>query len=153
MHGIQDEKKNKYHTNRDTTNRDWQLTIKLAGYRNRRTKRCGYAYEAKDIAETTIFVGCRSIGARTHLMAIQEAMVKALFKAKELGFQSIIVLTGSKEQAKIVNLHYLRQQGVIFNIKAASKLILSRVFDKALFASKMHVHLCWVHPAFLQCLT
>uniref|UniRef100_A0A7N2LHI4 Uncharacterized protein n=1 Tax=Quercus lobata TaxID=97700 RepID=A0A7N2LHI4_QUELO len=81
-------------------------------WRNRRTKRCGYAYEAKDIAETTIFVGCRSSGARTHLMAIQEAMVEALFKAKERGFQSIIVLTGSKEQAKIANLHHLRQQGV-----------------------------------------
>lgn len=55
-------------------------------------------------------------------MEILEATVEALSKAKELGFQSIIVLTGSKEQAKITNLHYLRQQGVMFNIKAASKL-------------------------------
>lgn len=62
-------------------------------------------------------------------MEILEATVEALSKAKELGFQRIIVLTGSKEQAKIANLHYLRQQGVMFNIKAASKLILSIVFE------------------------
>lgn len=80
VHGIQEKKKSKYQTNSGTTN--WQLTIKLAGYKNRKTKRRRYAYEAKDIAGTIIFVGCGSGGARTLLMAIQEALAEALSKAK-----------------------------------------------------------------------
>jgi len=160
VHGIQEKKKSKYQTNRGTTNRDWQLTIKLAGYINRKTKRRRYAYEAKDIAGTIIFVGCSSGGARTLLMAIQEALVEALSKAKDLGYQSIIVLTANRkmeqvcngsndmrkpqrqEQAIIANLHLFRQQGVTCYIKVVPKIILSSRMVNALIASKKPVRHC-----------
>lgn len=158
VHGIQEKKKSKYQTNSGTTN--WQLTIKLAGYKNRKTKRRRYAYEAKDIAGTIIFVGCGSGGARTLLMAIQEALAEALSKAKDLGYQSIIVLTANRkmeqvcsgsndmrkpqrqEQAIIANLHLLRQQGVTCYIKVVPRIILSSRTVNALIASKKPVRHC-----------
>ena len=158
MHGIQEKKKSKYQTNSGTTN--WQLTIKLAGYKNRKTKRRRYAYEAKDIAGTIIFVGCGSGGARTLLMAIQEALAEALSKAKDLGYQSIVVLTANRkmeqicsgsndmrkpqrqEQAIIANLHLLRQQGVTCYIKVVPRIILSSRTVNALIASKKPVRHC-----------
>nr|POE52706.1 hypothetical protein CFP56_17659 [Quercus suber] len=160
VHGIQEKKKSNHQTNRGTTNRDWQLTLILAGYINRKTKRRRYAYEAKDIAGTIIYVGCGSSGARTLLMAIQEALAEALSKAKDLGYQSIIVLTANRtmeqvcngsndmrkpqrqEQAIIANLHLLRQQGVTCYIKVVPKIILSSQIVNALIASKKPVRHC-----------
>lgn len=57
----------------------------------------------KDTSGTTIFEGCQcySCGARTSFLASQEALVEALVKAKELGFQNIIGLTDSRNMEQV----------------------------------------------------
>ena len=38
-------------------NQSWQILIKVAASRNRRTKRCGYAFEARKMDGTLLFRG------------------------------------------------------------------------------------------------
>ena len=75
---------------------DWQLLIKIVGFSSRRIKRSGYAYEAKNLEGITIFKGGASNGRKSCLLAVKDALVKAILKAKELGFSRILILSNNK---------------------------------------------------------
>nr|POF09501.1 hypothetical protein CFP56_16412 [Quercus suber] len=79
-------------------------------------------------------MGCQSTGAATALLASQEAMVEAIFKAKELGFDNIIGLTQNRsldhiwhgnrkanwpEQTLLEDMQHLNQQGLTVTLKTA----------------------------------
>ena len=82
--------------------REVAATIKIDGKRNKKFRRSGHAYEAKNNEGTRMFVGCNSTGASATNMAIQEA-VEASLQDKNLGCRHIIVLTGSKNLERICN--------------------------------------------------
>lgn len=63
----------------------WQLIIKIAGAR-----RSGFAYEAKNMQGVIIFYGGLSCAVGSALIAIQEAMVEAAIKARNLGYSQIL---------------------------------------------------------------
>ena len=65
-------------------NQSWQILIKVAASRNRRTKRCD-AFEARKMDGTLLFRGGASSGRQTQLLAVQEALVEALIKVNTIG--------------------------------------------------------------------
>ena len=71
---------------------NWQLIIKVAASRNRRTRRYGYAFEATTMDGITLFRGAANSGRQSVYMVTQEAMVEALFIAKDHGFCRMLVL-------------------------------------------------------------
>ena len=79
------------------------MIIKIAGARLRRSKRTGYAYEAKDRQRNLIFNGVSSCGAANATQAVQEVRVEAAVKARSLGFSRVLVLTNCKRTMKVVN--------------------------------------------------
>ena len=64
-------------------------TIKIDGKRNKKFRRSGHAYEAKNNEGTRMFLGCNSTGASTTNMAIQEAL-EASLQDKNLGCRQIM---------------------------------------------------------------
>lgn len=88
----------------ESTNREWQLIIKVDSCRNRRTRRCGHAYETKNLWGDIIFVGGSSSGAKNPIMAVQEALMEAVWRARELGYHnSIIILNGKRRLEQVYN--------------------------------------------------
>ena len=75
---------------------NWQILIKVAASRNRKTKRFGFAFEATSMAGVTTFRGAANSGRQSIYMVTQEAMVEAIFKAKDHGFSRILVLCNHK---------------------------------------------------------
>lgn len=84
-------------------------------------------------------MGCNSYGIGSPVIAIQEALVVALMRTKDLSFLDIIVLTRSinvkqvcnnrriphwQKQAMLTNLYFLRQQWVTFNMKVVPRVVL-----------------------------
>ena len=78
-------------------------THQSAGYRKRSLKRSGYAYEAKNLEGITIFTGDASSGRKPYSLAIQDALVEAMIKAKDLGFRHVLILSNSKRLDQICN--------------------------------------------------
>lgn len=81
----------------------WQLIIKVVGARKKKARRCGFAYEAKNMQGNIIFQGVSSCGAETIPNAIQEAMVEAAIKARSLGFNQIQFLSNSRRSVQFTN--------------------------------------------------
>lgn len=80
---------------------DWQILIKVAASRNRRTKRYGFAFEATTMDGATIFRGAANSGWQSIYMVTQEAIVEAVFKAKHQDFSRILVLCNHKKLVQI----------------------------------------------------
>lgn len=78
---------------------DWQLLIKTARIRDRKYRRRGYTFEAKNIGVNYLNVAIAEC--KSHPLAGQEAIVVAVMRAKERGFSKLIVLTNSKSTEKI----------------------------------------------------
>ena len=100
----------------------------MAGYKKRSSKRSGYAYEAKTLDGSTIFTSGASNGRRLYSLAIQDALVEAILKAKELGFRHVLIHSNSgrleqvcnklrtpswQEQTIMSDLRHLQQQGMV----------------------------------------
>ena len=66
-------------------NQSWQILFKVAASRNRRTKRCGYAFEARKMDGMLLFRGGASSGRQTQLLAVQEVLMEALIKVNRIG--------------------------------------------------------------------
>ena len=79
---------------------NWQILIKVAASRNRKTKRFGFAFEATSMAGVTIFRGAANNGRQSIYMVTQEAMVEAIFKAKRSWFQQNTFCATIKSQSK-----------------------------------------------------
>ena len=74
------------------------MIIKIAGAR-----RSGFAYEAKNMQRVIIFYGGLSCAVGSALIAIQEAMVEAAIKARNLGYSQILFLSDSKITVQVAN--------------------------------------------------
>ena len=63
---------------------NWQLLIKVATTKNKRTRRSGFAVEARSLDGSILFRRGASSGENTEHQA-QEALLLALMKARDLG--------------------------------------------------------------------
>lgn len=96
-------------------------------------------------------MGCNSYGIGSPVIAIQEALVVALMRTKDLSFLDIIVLTRSinvkqlcnnrrrphwQKQAMLTNLYFLRQQGVKFNMKVVPRVVMFNLVVMVSLAKK-----------------
>ena len=123
------------------SNQNWQVLIKVAAHRNRRSKRCGFAFEAIKLNGGTLFKGGANSGRHSQYMAAQEALVEAILKAKDLGFYRIIIMSNRRlvqicshtnnpswqDQALLSDLYQLQQQGLITHVLFVPKLVISPV--------------------------
>ena len=148
-------------TYQNLPNQRWQIIIKVAAYKNRRSRRNGYAFEAKSIEGGVLFIGGVSKGRKKPYLVLLYAMGEAIFKAKELGFNKIIILSNSKRFEQICNgvknptwqeltlikdLNHLHQQGLITLCFCVPRLVLSRVLDLSYITTCFPVHLCRLNP-------
>ena len=146
------------------SNLDWQLIIKVATHRNRRTRRSGYAYEARDMEGRVIFIGGASKGRQIPYLALLEAVSEAVFKAKNLGVNEVIIVSNSRRLEQICDkaqtpilqeltlcsdLTQFQQQGLITFSFVVPNLVLSRVTDLAFITTCFLVYLCRLNPNLL----
>lgn len=94
------------------------------------------------------------------MKAVQEALMEAVWKARELGFHNIIILNGKRrleqvynakrkpnwqeKKTMIVDVHNLTQHGMNF-----ITIFVPKVHKLASIATKRPFHCYWVHPALL----
>ena len=144
-------------------NQRWQIIIKVAAHKNRRSRRSGYAFEAKSMEGGVLFTGGVSKGRKKPYLVLLDAG-EAILKAKELGFNKIITLSNSKRFEQICNgakkptwqeltlitdMSHLHQQGMITFCFCVPRLVLSRVIDLAYTTTCFPVHLCRLNPTSL----
>ena len=82
---------------------NWQLLIKVAAIENKRTRRSGFAVEARSLDGSILFRGGASNGVKTRHQAAQEALLFALMKAREMGYQRLYVISNDKYLVQICN--------------------------------------------------
>ena len=87
------------------TNHNWNIILKVAAYKNKKSKKSGAAFEAWNVDGVSIFSGGNSCGRNQQYLALQDAVSEAVFKAKELGFNRILILSTSTKLDKLCN-HY-----------------------------------------------
>ena len=76
--------------------RNWQLLIKVVATKNKRTRRSGFAIEASSLDGSILFRRGASNGEKTQHQAAQEALLLALMKARDLGYQRLYVISNDK---------------------------------------------------------
>ena len=150
-------------TRQRNPNHEWQIIIKVAAHKNRRSRRSGYAYEAKSMEGRVLFTGGVSKGRKPPYLVLQEAVGEAIIKAKELGFNKLIILSNSRrlehicngskspmwqEHTFITDLNQL-QQGLNALSFCVPRLVLSRAIDLADITTYFPVHLCRLNPILL----
>ncbi|XP_030966604.1 uncharacterized protein LOC115987239 [Quercus lobata] len=136
----------------------WQLIIKLAGAKRKRAKRSAYAYEARNLQGEVVFCGIRSCATGSIVGAVQEAIVEAAVKAKNLGYQQILMLSNCKKLVQVVDkkrapdwkertlmadMSSLQQMGLDCRLIFVSKVILNYVWSLAILATKEPTYYCW----------
>ena len=146
------------------SNQNWQIMLKVAANKNRRSKRSGYAFEAKTLEGNILFIGGASSERKPQHLAIQDAVGFAIFKAVELGYYRILILSNSQglvqvcnrsrnpswlEQTLISDLNQLQQQGLTTNYLFVPKEVISHVIDLAYITTCFPVHHCKVNPNFV----
>lgn len=78
------------------TNQGWQVIIKVAACRNRKTKRSGWAYAVIIMDGAVILRGEESNGRKSSYQSSQEIVKEAIFRSKELGFSKVSILCNTK---------------------------------------------------------
>ena len=91
------------HPHQIPTNQGWQVIIKVAAFKNKKTKRSGWAYEVKTMDGTVILRGGESNGRKSSYQSSQEAVKEANFKSQELGFSKMLILFNTKRLVQICN--------------------------------------------------
>ncbi|KAL0001694.1 hypothetical protein SO802_015475 [Lithocarpus litseifolius] len=139
------------------TNYNWNIILKVVAYKNKKTKKSGAAFEALTMDGVSIFLGGNSCGRKQHYLAFQDVVSEAVFKAKELGFYRILILSTSTKLDKLCN-HYrkpvwwektfytdlqkLSQQDVLVNHLLVPTVVNSHVLDLAYITTSFPVHHC-----------
>ena len=77
--------------------------MKVAAHKNRRSKRSGYAYEAKTLEGNELFSGGASCGRKTQQLAIQDAVGEAILKAMQMGYNKILILSNNNRLVQLCN--------------------------------------------------
>ena len=138
--------------------------LKVAAPKNRRSKTSGYAFKAKTLEGNVLFTGGASSGRKPHHLAIQDVVGEAIFKAMELGYNRILILSNSKglvqvrnrarnptwlEQTLISDLNQFQQQGLATHYLFVPKEVISHVIDLAFITTCFHVHHWRLNPNFV----
>ena len=138
----------------------WQLIIKLAAHKNRKTKRCGYAFEAIKLDGDILFIGGANSGRKTQYLAVQEALVEAVLKAKDLRFWSIVIMSKYKrlaqicdhtsrpswqEQALTSDLYQLQQLGLITHVLFVPKVAVLHVSELTIRVANYPGQFCYMY--------
>ena len=146
------------------TNPYWQVILKVAAFKNKRSKKCGFAFEALNQEGVNLFSRGSSCGKKNHYLAIQDAVSEAVFKAKELGFNRIIILSNSKgldqvcnqtrkptwlEQTLFSDLHHLHLQGLIVNHLFVPTVVISHILDWAYITTSFPIHHFRLNPGYV----
>ena len=85
------------------SNQEWQIILKVAAHKNRRSKRSGYAYEAKTLDGNELFFGGASCGRKNQQLAIQDAVGEAILKAMQMGYNKILILSNNNRLVQLCN--------------------------------------------------
>ena len=137
---------------------NWQVLIKIAGRKRKQNNKSAYAYEARTVQGNCIFLGTFSCAAKTALGAAQEALMNALLKARDMGYQRILVLCNSsrlvqvsnlvrapnwQEQTMVSDILSLQQNGLLCKLLFVPNIVISHVWYLADQATKMPIHQFW----------
>ena len=136
-------------------------TPKSGSLQEQKIKEECFAYEALNQERVNIFSGGSSCGKKNHYLAIQGAVSEAVFKAKELGFNRILILSNSKGLDQICNhsrkpawlkqtlysdLQQLNLQVLFVSHLLVPSLVTSHVLDLAYITTFFPVHHCRLNP-------
>lgn len=140
-------------------NPGWQVIIKGATLKNRKTKRSGWAYEVKAMDGSVILTGGESNGRKSAYQSTQEAIKEAIFKSKELGFSKMLILCNSKmliqvcnqspawhEQTFILDLDHLKLEGLFVSFLFVPKEVIADILYMAHITTCFPVHYCRLRP-------
>lgn len=129
----------------------------MVAYRNRKSKRRGYAFEDIKLDGSTLFTGGASSRRQTQCVAVQKALVEALIKAKDTRIRRIMILSNDRRLTQICNytkkpswqaqtftldLLQLQQQGLITHVLFVPKIVISNVLELAVRATTFPIHFC-----------
>lgn len=143
------------------TNQNLHIIIRLAAHRSRKTRRSGFAYEALNLDGCVLFTGGASSGRKPHFLAIQDALIEAMLKKKELGFNRILTLNNSKrlvqrcnllgtpswqEQCLTSDLLRLQQKGMTIHSFFVPRIMISHVIELVAITTSFPVHFCRLLP-------
>ena len=120
---------------------NWQVLIKIAGRKRKQTNRSAYAYEARTVQGNCIFLGTFSCATKTALGAAQEALMDALLKARDMGYQRILVLCNSSRLVQVIL--SLQQNGLLCKLLFVPNIVLCHVCYLVDQATKMPIHQFW----------
>ena len=149
------------HSPRMSIKPGWQVIIKGAAWRNRKTKRSGWAYEVKATDGSVLVKAGERNGSKSAYQSTQEALMEAIFKTKELGFSKMLILCNSKmltqacskrrrpawhEQTFISDLNQLNHQGVSVSFLFVPKEIIADVLYMAHITTVLPVQFCRLRP-------
>ena len=149
------------HPHQMPTTQGWQVIIKVAHFRNRKTKRSGWAYVVITMDGAIILKGGESSGRKLSYQSSQEVVKEAIFKSKELGFSKMLILCNTKrlvricnqrrnptwlEQTIISDLVHLQQQGLIITSLFVPKEVIADFLYLAHITTCFPVHYCRLRP-------
>ena len=134
---------------------NWQLLIKVVATKKKRTRRSGFAFEARCLDGSILFKGGASSGVKIRHQAAQEALLLALMKAKDIGYQRLYVISNDKYLVQIFNyvknagwidrtflsnFSNLHQQGLITKILFVPRIVIHFVLDLANKTTRYLIH-------------
>ena len=139
----------------------WDLLIRIASIRKRKSRRVAYAYEAINLQGVAIFQGGTSCAAVNTNAALQEALVETALKAKRLGFCRILFSCSNsrvvqacnclcsnswQDMVMVADLRSLKQQGVCCKALHVPRSILDSVYCIADLAATIPGNHSWITP-------
>ena len=142
----------------------WQLIIKIVGVKQKRLNRAGIAYEAKSMNEDTIMQRVSSYTVKPVLVTIQEAMLEATIKARNLGYTHFLFLSDSRRAVQVFNMECIPnwQEKILltdwihpslkdctYHSLFVPKFVNNHVNKLAKLATIMPIHSCMVNQNFL----
>ena len=141
----------------------WQLIIKIVGVKQKRLNRAGIAYKANSMNEDTIMQRVSSYTVPV-LVTIQEAMLEASIKARNLGYTHFLFLSDSRRAVQVFNMECIPnwQEKILltdwirpslkdctYHSLFVPKFVNNHVNKLAKLATIMPIHSCIVNQNFL----
>lgn len=143
------------------TNQGWQVIIKVVAFRNRKTKRSGWAYAVITMNGVDFHRSEDNNGRKSSYRSSQGVVKEAIFKSKELGLSKMLILWNTKrlvqicnqrrnptwlEKTFISNLVHLQQQGLIITSPFVLKEVIADILYLAHITTCFPVHYCRLRP-------
>ena len=130
---------------------------KVSRCKKKRAKRSAYAYEAR-ILRGEVLCGIKSCATGSVAGAVQEKRAEAAVKAKNLGYQQILMSSNCKRLVQVVDkkrapdwkertlmadMSSLQQMGLDCKLIFVSEVILNYVWSLAVLPTKEPTYYCW----------